>query len=77
MTGWEGGPWGPQRALGPLTGLRREKCQEPRVFHNQEVLSWALGLPSEDPGGLSHLHDKCLALDRLHHSSRPQYPPVK
>lgn len=77
MMGWEGGPWGPQRALGSLTGLRREKCQEPRAPHNQEVLGWALGLPSEDPGGLSHLRDKCLALDRLHHSSGPQYPPVK
>ena len=75
--GMGGGPWEPQRALGSLTSLRREKCQEPRVSQNQEVLSWALGLPSEDPGGLSYLRDKCLALDRLHHSSGPQYSPVK
>lgn len=70
--GMGGGPWEPQRALGSLTSLGREKCQEPRVSHNQEVLSWALGLPSEDPGSLRHLCDKCLTLDRLHHSSRPQ-----
>ena len=41
--GMGGGPWEPRRALGSLTSLRREKCQEPRVSQNQEVLSWALG----------------------------------
>ena len=73
------GRWTLGASEGTWASDRPEKREVPRtqVFHNQEVLSWALGLPSEDPGGLSHLRDKCLALDRLHHSSRPQYPPVK